>query len=193
MTAPVETALCALDTGIPSVREANADLNRHSRRWAFKLLAVAGLSAVAACNGVTVQTITADALQVFQTSVTAITAFLAQMGVAVPASITALLAKIQAIGQQVVAGISAVVAGGYVQQAFAAFTEIVQLAASLFGGALPSSLGGAVGTITTAFNWLEQALGIAPAVTTSAVYGAAPATDPATILAGLNRVIAATP
>lgn len=163
------------------------------RRRLFSLAAAGGaVLALAGCNGMTVQQISQTVVTMFSTAATTVTAFLAQLGVAVPANIVALAAKIQGIAQQVVAGITAAAASGFVQQAFALFQQVTGAVTSLFAGNLPSFVVNAISAITSAFAWLENALGIAPAPASASLRrtGVPAAGDANTILANLNQIIA---
>lgn len=158
-----------------------------SRRRLLSGTALAGAALLAACNGLTAQQVADNVITMFQTAVTATTAFLSQMGVAVPPTIVALVTKMQTIAANVVSTISAVAASGYVQDALSIFNQIVALATSAAGGNLPGVVVNAVKVVMEAFAWMESALGIGSA---SARVGAASA-DPAVILQQLNQIIAA--
>lgn len=184
-----DTIVSRTDTADVGGMRARA-FGEHTRR---RLLSVAGLAAgvvaLTGCAGMTAQQVAANVVNMFQTAVTTVTAFLSQMGIAVPANILALVAKMQSVAQQVVAGITAVAASGAVQQAFTLFTQVTGAVTAVFAGNVPGFVSGAINAITTAFKWIYQALGLP---TTSAMGAAAPM-DPNAILNNLRSIIAAVP
>jgi len=158
------------------------------RRGVFKAIAAgSAVVALAGCNGMTAQAVAGDVITMFQAASQAITSFLSQMGIAVPASVVAFIAKIQAVAAQVVAGINTLAASGFVQEAYGYFQSIVALVSTAFGGTLPGIVASAVGVVMQAFSWLMSALGVAKP---AALARANAPSDPNVIINNLHVIIA---